>query len=45
MPVTSIETRRTSDISTMPEGLLTTFQRDEILALLAYLESLSPEDQ
>ena len=35
-----IAQRRPSSISTMPEGLLSTFERDEILALLAYLESL-----
>jgi putative heme-binding domain-containing protein len=31
-----------TSLSTMPEGLLSTFTRDEILDLLAYLESLDP---
>ncbi|MCZ6598906.1 MAG: plastocyanin/azurin family copper-binding protein, partial [Planctomycetota bacterium] len=37
-----IEERIVSDISTMPAGLLSTFEREEILDLLAYLESLAP---
>ena len=32
--------RYDSDLSTMPEGLLSTFERAEILDLLIYLESL-----
>ena len=35
-----IDERSTSAISLMPEGLLNTFTKDEILDLLAYLESL-----
>ncbi len=35
-----IDERTTSAISLMPEGLLNTFTKDEILDLLAYLESL-----
>jgi putative heme-binding domain-containing protein len=35
-----IETRQLSKISPMPTGLLNTFTKDEILDLLAYLESL-----
>lgn len=38
-----VEERVVSNVSTMPSGLLSTFQRDEILALLAYLRSLAPE--
>jgi putative heme-binding domain-containing protein len=39
IPRKSIVTRRSSPVSTMPEGLLNTLNRDEILDLLAYLES------
>jgi putative heme-binding domain-containing protein len=35
-----IESRKLSKISPMPEGLLNTFSKDEILDLLAFLESL-----
>jgi len=35
-----IEERIRSDISTMPSGLLSTFDRNEILDLVAYLQSL-----
>jgi putative heme-binding domain-containing protein len=35
----SIVTRRSSPVSIMPEGLLNTLDRDEILDLIAYLES------
>jgi putative heme-binding domain-containing protein len=35
-----IEEREPATLSTMPDGLLTTFGRDEILDMLAYLESL-----
>ena len=35
-----IESRKLSKISPMPEGLLNTYTKDEILDLLAYLESL-----
>lgn len=38
-----VEERATSNLSTMPSGLLSTFQRDEILDLLAFLRSLAPE--
>jgi putative heme-binding domain-containing protein len=37
---TDIEEKTRSNVSLMPSGLLSTFQRDEILDLLAYLESL-----
>jgi putative heme-binding domain-containing protein len=40
LSLNEIAQRQPSSISTMPEGLLSTFERDEILALLAYLESL-----
>ena len=39
-----IETRKLSDISLMPEGLLNTFSRDEILDLMAFLETLRRSD-
>ena len=39
-----IESRKLSKISPMPEGLLNTFNKDEILDLLAFLESLSDPD-
>jgi putative heme-binding domain-containing protein len=42
VPHYTIAERRVSSISTMPEGLLMTFEREEILALIAYLESLRP---
>ncbi len=45
LPIAEIETRKVSELSTMPSGLLTTFKRDEILALLAYLESLAPAEE
>ena len=45
LPLAEIETRKVSERSTMPSGLLTTFKRDEILALLAYLESLAPAEE
>ena len=45
LPLAEIETRKVSELSTMPSGLLTTFKRDEILALLAYLESLAPAEE
>ncbi len=35
-----IESRKLSKISPMPEGLLNTFSKEEILDLLAFLESL-----
>ena len=35
-----IESRKLSTVSPMPGGLLNTFTKDEILDLLAYLESL-----
>ena len=34
-----VDEQRKSDVSTMPEGLLDTFKRDEILDLLAFLQS------
>jgi putative heme-binding domain-containing protein len=38
----SIVTRKSSPVSIMPEGLLNTLDRDEILDLLSYLESVEP---
>lgn len=38
----SIEERRTADVSTMPEGLLDTFTADEVLDLLAFIQSVGP---
>jgi putative heme-binding domain-containing protein len=43
VPLADVEERVVSDVSTMPSGLLSTFQRDEIVALLSYLRSLAPE--
>jgi putative heme-binding domain-containing protein len=43
IPKSEIARRRTSTVSTMPDGLLSTFTQDEILALIAYLESLREE--
>ena len=40
VPLADIDERRANQLSTMPSGLLSTFQRDEILDLLAYLEAL-----
>jgi putative heme-binding domain-containing protein len=37
-----IAERRVSEVSTMPDGLLSTFTREQILDLLAFLESLRP---
>ena len=37
--VGDIRSESASPISTMPEGLLSTFSREEILDLIAYLES------
>ena len=37
-----IDERRANTLSTMPSGLLSTFEREEILQLLAYLEALRP---
>jgi hypothetical protein len=34
-----VESHRESPVSPMPEGLLNTLSRDEVLDLLAYLES------
>jgi putative heme-binding domain-containing protein len=45
LPRAEIETRKVSELSTMPSGLLTTFKQGEILALLAYLESLAPVEE
>jgi putative heme-binding domain-containing protein len=38
-----VEERVASQLSTMPSGLLSTFQREEVLDLVAYLRSLAPE--
>ncbi|HLJ09793.1 MAG TPA: c-type cytochrome [Planctomycetaceae bacterium] len=43
VPRKSIVSRRSSPVSIMPEGLLNTLERDEILDLLLYLEA--PEGQ
>ena len=43
LPLADIEERRPADLSLMPAGLLSTLQRDEILDLLAFLESLREE--
>jgi putative heme-binding domain-containing protein len=40
LPLDEIEERTATTVSLMPAGLLSTFERDEILDLLAYLESL-----
>jgi len=42
VPLADIDERRANKLSTMPSGLLSTFRREEILDLLAYLESLRP---
>ena len=39
VPIAEIDERSTSRLSTMPEGLLITFEKDEILDLLSYLRS------
>ena len=41
MPKSTIEQRKTADISTMPTGLLDTFNEAEIYDLLAYIQSFS----
>ncbi|HEX3998990.1 MAG TPA: c-type cytochrome [Pirellulales bacterium] len=41
IPKSQVESRKLSKISPMPEGLINTFNKDEILDLLAYLESLN----
>jgi putative heme-binding domain-containing protein len=43
VPLAEVEERVVSNLSTMPSGLLSTFQREEILDLVAYLRSLAPE--
>ncbi|GJM20621.1 MAG: hypothetical protein DHS20C15_05360 [Planctomycetota bacterium] len=40
VPAASIDERRKSTVSVMPEGLLSTFEPEDVLALLAYLESV-----
>ena len=42
---TSIEDRKTADISTMPTGLLDTYSEGEIYDLLAYIQSVSSRTQ
>ena len=42
---TSIEERKTADISTMPTGLLDTFSEGEIYDLLAFIQSRSPAEK
>ena len=39
----SIEERKTSEVSSMPAGLLDTFTVEEILDLVAYIRSVAPE--
>ncbi len=39
VPLATVESRKPSPISPMPEGLLNNFEADEILDLLAYLQS------
>jgi len=41
LPLAEIEERRVSSVSTMPTGLLSTFERAEIIDLVAYLRSLT----
>jgi len=43
LPKDEIEERVVSEVSTMPNGLLTTFTREDILELMAYLDSLRVE--
>ncbi|MGY8771382.1 MAG: hypothetical protein ACKVH8_23455, partial [Pirellulales bacterium] len=38
----SIEERKTADVSSMPTGLLDTYSIEEIFDLLAYIQSASP---
>ena len=38
----SIEERKTADVSTMPTGLLDTYTVEEIFDLLAFIQSVSP---
>ena len=40
VPISSIEERRTSDVSLMPEGLAQTMTDQELIDLLAYLTTL-----
>ena len=40
VPISSIEERRTSDVSLMPEGLAQTMTDHELVDLLAYLTTL-----
>ncbi len=44
VPRAAIEERRPSEVSIMPEGLLATFSREEIVSLVGYLASLRPEE-
>ncbi|MFG0319920.1 MAG: plastocyanin/azurin family copper-binding protein, partial [Planctomycetota bacterium JB042] len=41
----SVRLRKTSEVSGMPQGLLSTFQKGDILDLLAYLESLRLQER
>ncbi|MCB1002747.1 MAG: hypothetical protein KDB35_01035 [Acidimicrobiales bacterium] len=45
LPKDEIESRARYELSTMPTGLLSTFEREEILDLLAYLESLREDGE
>jgi putative heme-binding domain-containing protein len=44
LPRAEIDSRKRAEVSTMPVGLMTTFEREEIFALLAYLESLATRE-
>ncbi|MEC9092496.1 MAG: c-type cytochrome, partial [Planctomycetota bacterium] len=45
IPKTTIEGRKTAELSTMPVGLLDTYQQDELLDLLAYLQTLDGKQE
>ena len=42
VPLAAVESRQASPVSPMPEGLLNTFEAEEILDLIAYLQSPTP---
>ena len=41
----SIDEQQTSSVSSMPVGLLDTFSHDEIMDLIAYLQSVPPKKE
>ena len=41
----SIDEQLMSNVSSMPVGLLDTFTRDEILDLIAYIQSIAPNPE